>query len=86
MNKQGEEIIAVFNWTPNSFESYKIGVPEKGTYKVVFDTSLEKFGGDKPRLSGTYKSTAEPIHGFDNHINLKLHGLSAVYLKKQKKN
>ncbi|MBR3738085.1 MAG: alpha amylase C-terminal domain-containing protein, partial [Eubacterium sp.] len=84
LNKKGEDIIAVFNWTPNSFESYRIGVPEKGTYKVIFDTSLQKFGGDKPRLSGTYKSIKEPFHGFDEHINLKLHGLSAVYLKKQK--
>ncbi|MBR6392041.1 MAG: alpha amylase C-terminal domain-containing protein, partial [Eubacterium sp.] len=81
-NKKGEEIIAVFNWTPNSFDSYKIGVPEKGKYKVILDTSLEKFGGDKPRLSGTYKTINSPIHGLEQHIDLKLHGLSAVYLKK----
>ncbi|MBQ9517652.1 MAG: 1,4-alpha-glucan branching protein GlgB [Eubacterium sp.] len=82
INKSGDDIIAVFNWTPNSFESYKIGVPEAGKYKVVLDTSLEKFGGDKPRLTGTYKTVKEAIHGFDQHIDLKLHGLSAMYLKK----
>ena len=81
-NKKGEEIIAVFNWTPNSFESYKIGVPAKGKYKVLLDTSLEKFGGSKPRLSGTYKTVDEPIHGLEQHIDMKLPGLSAIYLQK----
>lgn len=82
MNKAGEEIIAVFNWTPNSFDSYKIGVPEEGTYKVMFDSSLEKYGGDKPKLDRAYKSKKDPIHGYDQCIDIKLHGLSAVYLKK----
>ena len=81
-NKKGEEIIAVFNWTPNSFQSYRIGVPEKGTYKVVMDTSLERFGGDKKRLSGTYHTEPVPIHSLPQSIDLQLHGLSAVYLKK----
>ena len=39
-------------------------------------------GGDKPRLTGTYKSKKGSIHGYDQHIDLKLHGLSAVFLKK----
>lgn len=82
MNKKGEELIAVFNWTPNSFDSYRIGVPKNGTYKVVFDTSLEKFGGDKHRMSGSYKSKKGSIHGYEQHIDLKLHGLSAMFLKK----
>ena len=82
MNKKGEELIAVFNWTPNSFDSYRIGVPKNGIYKVVFDTSLEKFGGDKHRMSGSYKSKKGSIHGYEQHIDLKLHGLSAMFLKK----
>lgn len=82
INKKGEELIAVFNWTPNSFNSYRIGVPDEGTYKVVFDTALQKYGGDKPRLTGTYKSKKGSIHGYDQYIDLKLHGLSAVFLKK----
>lgn len=82
INKDGDELITVFNWTPNSFSSYKIGVPEKGTYSVVFDTALAKYGGDKARMSGKYKTKDVPIHGHPQCIDLKLHGLSAVYLKK----
>lgn len=82
INKNGDEIIAVFNWTPNSFSSYKIGVPEAGTYSVIFDTALSKYGGDKARLSGRYKAKKGQIHGHKQYIDMKLHGLSAVYLKK----
>ncbi len=85
MNKNEDDVIAIFNWTPNSFDSYKIGVPENSTYKVVFDSSLSKYGGDKKRLSGTYKAKKKSMHGFEQHIDIKLHGLSAVYLKKIKK-
>lgn len=85
INKEGKEIIAVFNWTPNNFDSYKIGVPEKGTYKVVLDTSLEKYGGKKSRLSGTYKTINKPMHEQDQCIDIKLNGLSALYIEKVEK-
>ncbi len=82
IDKSGKEIIAVFNFTPNSFDEYRIGVPEKGTYKTIFDTSLLKYGGEKVRLSGTYKSKDIPMNGYDESIGLKLSGLSAIYLEK----
>ena len=84
INSKGEEIIAVFNWTPNNFSSYKIGVPEKGTYKVLLDTSLAKYGGDKSRKDNAYKTKTQPIHGYEQNIDLKLHGLSALFLQKVK--
>ena len=77
MNKAGDDLVMIFNWTPNNFGSYKIGVPNNGTYKVVFDTALKKYGGDKPKLSGTYKTKKGKFHGFEQYIDLKLHGLSA---------
>lgn len=86
IDKNGKEIIAVFNFTPNSFDNYKIGVPDEGTYKVILDTSLAKFGGSKSRLSGTYKSKKLPMHGLEQSIGVKLNGLSAIYLEKVDKN
>lgn len=85
IDKSGKEIIAVFNFTPNSFDEYRIGVPKAGTYKVVMDTSLAKFGGTKSRISGTYKSAKKAMHGYEQSIGLKLNGLSAIYLEKTEK-
>ena len=84
INKAGKEIIGIFNFTPNSHTEYRIGVPEAGTYKVIFDNNLKKYGGTKARLSGTYKTAKKPMHGFDQSIGLKLGGLNAMFLEKVK--
>ena len=83
IDKKGNEIIAIFNFTPNSFDEYRIGVPEEETYKVIMDTSLEKYGGTKARMSGTYKAKKIPMHGLNYSIGVKLNGLSAIYLEKK---
>ncbi|MDE6156163.1 MAG: alpha amylase C-terminal domain-containing protein, partial [Eubacterium sp.] len=83
IDKKGNDLIAIFNFTPNSFDEYKIGVPENATYKVIMDTSLEKYGGIKPRISGTYKAKKIPMHSLDYSIGIKLNGLSAIYLEKK---
>ncbi len=82
MNKEGKEIIGIFNFTPVEHKEYRIGVPEKGTYKVVFDSNLKKYGGEKARLSGTYKTTKKSMHGFEQSIGIKLGGLNALFLEK----
>ena len=82
MSKEGKEIIGIFNFTPIEHEEYRIGVPDKGTYKVIFDSNLKKYGGGKARLSGTYKSAKKPMHGFEQSIGIKLGGLNALFLEK----
>ena len=84
IDRDGKDLITVFNFTPNDHEDYRIGVPEKGTYKVVLDTALKKYGGTKPRLCGTYKTKKIPMHNMEQSISLKLSGLSALYLEKIK--
>ena len=81
MSKSGDELIALFNFTPVSHEEYRIGVPEKGTYKVVFDSDIAKYGGEKARLSGSCKASDIAMHGFEQSIGVKLNGLSAVFIK-----
>lgn len=83
MSKEGKEIIGIFNFTPVEHEEYRIGVPDKGTYKVIFDSNLKKYGGGKARLSGTYKSAKKPMHGFEQSIGIKLGGLNALFLEKK---
>ena len=85
MSKSGDELIALFNFTPVSHEEYRIGVPEKGAYRVVFDSDLEKFGGEKAEPDEIYEASEKPMHGFEQSIGVKLNGLSAVFIKKAKK-
>ncbi len=80
IDDNGDEIIAVCNFVPVERTDYKIGVPYKGRYKVVFNTDAPEFGG-----SGiTAKSVSSKhyaMHGFDESISLSLAPLSVIYLK-----
>ena len=82
IDKSGNEIVAIFNFTPNSFDEYRIGVPNEGSYKVVLDTSLEQFGGSTIAKHPAYKTKKKAMHGFEQSIGLKLSGLSGIYLER----
>ncbi len=90
IDKNGGEIIAVCNFVPVTREDYRIGVPEKGSYRVVLDTDAVEFGGKgvlKSAGKTSFRSKASPMHGFDNSISLTLPALSVIYLRKsQSKN
>lgn len=85
MDKNGDELIAVCNFTNVTREDYKIGVPEKGVYRVVLNTDSEEFGGSGMKLQKTYSSKPIPMHSMEQSISLTLPGLSVIYLKKQGK-
>ena len=85
MDKKGDELIAVCNFTPVTRENYRIGVPDKGTYRIVLNTDSVEFGGSGTKMQKTYTSKSIPMHSFGQSISLTLPGLSVVYLKKQGK-
>ena len=80
IDKNKKEIIAVCNFTKVERDGYRIGVPNPGTYTVVFNTDSEEFGGESKGSYGKIKSEKIPMHGFDNSISLDLAGLSVMYL------
>lgn len=87
-NKKGEEIIVVCNFLPVERENYTIGVPESGSYRIVFDSDKEEFGGKgvlKDKKITHFRTYKKPMHGLDNSINLTLPALSVLYLKKSTK-
>lgn len=81
MDKKGDELIAVCNFTPVTRENYRIGVPDKGTYRIVLNTDSVEFGGSGTKMQKTYTSKPIPMHSFGQSISLTLPGLSVVYLK-----
>ncbi len=81
--EDGKEIIAVCNFTNVRRENYRIGVPYKSAYKIVFNSDDENFGGlgisqNPERIK--YEKIA--MHGFDQSITLDLPPMSAIYIKK----
>ena len=80
IDDNGDEIIAVCNFVPVERRDYRIGVPFKGKYKLVFNTDSTEFGGTGV-TEKTFKSDSIPMHGFDESISMTLAPLSVIYLK-----
>ncbi|MBQ7541277.1 MAG: 1,4-alpha-glucan branching protein GlgB [Clostridia bacterium] len=83
IDKNGGEIVAVCNLTPVPREGYRIGVPEKGGYEVVFTSDDVSFGGTGKGSVGVVASEKVPMHGFRQSISLDLAGLSGVFLRRK---
>ncbi|HZJ78353.1 MAG TPA: 1,4-alpha-glucan branching protein GlgB [Clostridia bacterium] len=81
MGKKGDEIITVCNFTTVVRENYLVGVPKPGVYKIVFNSDSVEYGGDGIGISGEIKSENIHMHGFEQGLNLKLAGLSTIYIK-----
>lgn len=77
---KGEELIVVCNFVPVERREYRIGVPYKGSYKLLFNSDATEFGGSGA-AEKVVKSEAVPMHGFDNSIALTLAPLSTMFFK-----
>ncbi|CDD53999.1 MULTISPECIES: 1,4-alpha-glucan branching protein GlgB [Ruminococcus] len=77
---KGEELIVVCNFVPVERREYRIGVPYKGSYKLLFNSDATEFGGSGAAEKAV-KSEAIPMHGFDNSIALTLAPLSTMFFK-----
>ncbi len=80
IDDNGEEIITVCNFVPVERHDYKIGVPKKGRYKLLFNTDATEFGGSGV-TEKSFKTEKTAIHGFDQCISMTLAPLSVIYLK-----
>ncbi len=80
IDDSGDEVIAVCNFVPVERRDYRIGVPYKGRYKLVFNTDAEEFGGSGV-TEKSFKSENEGMHGHDQSISMTLAPLSVIYLK-----
>ncbi|MBQ2286755.1 MAG: 1,4-alpha-glucan branching protein GlgB [Clostridia bacterium] len=81
IDKSGSEIITVCNFVPVARENYRIGVPKKGTYKRIFCSESEKYGGTVSTGIKSYKSESVPMHGFENSVALDIPAMSVSYFR-----
>ena len=57
IDRQGKEIIGIFNFTPVQRDHYRIGLPKDGVYEPVLNSDAAEYGGWDVPLTPT---TAEP--------------------------
>jgi 1,4-alpha-glucan branching enzyme len=81
--RPGDELIVVCNFTPNVYFNYKVGVPEPGIYKEVFNSDSSEYGGSGQINEGEHFSFPEKWHGLHQHIKLKVPPLAISIFKKE---
>ena len=75
-----EELIVVLNFTPLVRENYRIGVPEAGTYREVFNSDSALYDGSNV-VNGEVVSEPIPWMNQAQSINLTLPPLAGIILK-----
>lgn len=82
IDKKGNQILTVCNFSSNKYEGYKIGVPARGVYREVFSTDQKEFGG-----SGTphqkVKTKSGEMHGQKQFIELTVPPFSSICFYKR---
>jgi 1,4-alpha-glucan branching enzyme len=80
LDKEGNRLVCIFNFTPVPRPDYPIGVVEEGTYRTVFTSDHQRYGGNTKRIK-SYKASDEKFHDRPWSIRVDLPPLGAMYLK-----
>ena len=83
IDKKGNEVVTVCNFTPVQRDNYRIGLPVYGEWAELFNSDLAEFGGTNV-TNGLIKTDPEPMHGFLQSAALTLPPLSVLVLKKKR--
>jgi 1,4-alpha-glucan branching enzyme len=74
-------VVAILNATPVPRSGYRIGVPEAGTYREVFNSDAGRYGGSNMGNMGEVRTAPIRHMGRPYSVELTLPPLAAIYLK-----
>jgi 1,4-alpha-glucan branching enzyme len=77
-----DSVLVILNFTPVVRENYRIGVPQCGSWRELFNSDADAYGGSGKGNGGGVNSENQASHGFPCSINLTLPPLGALFLKK----
>ncbi|MGM9923654.1 MAG: 1,4-alpha-glucan branching protein GlgB [Bacillus sp. (in: firmicutes)] len=78
LDREGNSLVIVANFSPVSWKDYYIGVPHAGSYKEICNTDLKKFGGAGQRNRKLLKAIAGEMHGYDRYISIDMPPLATL--------
>ena len=80
-DKKGRDLMCVVNFSPNTYEDYRMGVPPHRRYVPVFSTDDPAYGGDGFGDSAPVAVEAIPSHGKDQSAAIRIPAFGAVFLR-----
>jgi len=76
-----ENLIIVCNFTPETRNHYRIGVPVRGTWQEILNSDNLKYGGSGALNRGFLHTTPVKYHSKDYSVSMVLSPLSISILK-----
>ncbi len=82
IDKKGNKLLTVCNFSSNQYEGYRIGVPARGVYTEVFSTDRQEFGGAGTPPQKVNAKSGE-MHGQKQYIELTIPPFSSLCFYKR---
>ncbi len=79
--RRDDYLVFVCNFTPAPHSNYRIGFPEAGLHREVFNSDAESFGGSNMGNGGYVNTEAVPSHGRPASARLTIPPLGVIALK-----
>jgi 1,4-alpha-glucan branching enzyme len=76
-------VVVVANFTPIARENYRVGVPEPGYYRELFNSDAQYYAGSNYGNGGGVMAEPVPWMGLEYSLPLRLPPLAALYFKRQ---
>ncbi|MDP8266885.1 MAG: 1,4-alpha-glucan branching protein GlgB [Candidatus Aceula meridiana] len=80
--KPEEKIVVVCNFTPQTRNGYRVGVPDEGHWKELVNSDSKSYGGSGQGNMGGKETEHIGAHGFAQSLSLTLPPLGVLFFKK----
>ena len=80
-DKKGRDLLCAVNFSPNTYENYRMGVPSHRRYVPVFNTDDPVYGGDGFGDAAAVAVEAIPSHGKEYSAAIRIPAFGAVFLR-----
>jgi 1,4-alpha-glucan branching enzyme len=84
-SSKNEELTVVVNLSPNSYNEYRIGAQDKGTYSEIFNSDKINYYGSGVTNNDVIETEAIEYHGYKNSFVMRIPPLAISILSFKKK-
>ncbi len=82
-SENGSELIAAFNFSPVQRDEYRFGVSVPGSYRVVFNSDSEEFGGSGISYPAYIRTKNFGFDGYEHSLQLTLPPMSVIFIRRK---
>lgn len=78
---RNNHLVAVFNYTPQTFSDYKVGLPTNCRYRKIFCSDNSKYGGSEMSSPTSFSPIEKPYAQAPYHTTMSIPPLSGIILE-----